>query len=67
MPSPVPAAAIVRVGTLSKTLGSLGGFVAASGDVIDLLINRARPFIFSTGLTPRPRYPHPRPRGGKMR
>ena len=46
------AAVIVRVGTLSKTLGSLGGFVAADGDVIDLLINRARPFIFSTGLTP---------------
>ena len=47
-----PAAVIVRVGTLSKTLGSLGGFVAAGTDVIDLLINRARPFIFSTGLTP---------------
>jgi len=46
------AAVIVRVGTLSKTLGSLGGFVAAGTDVIDLLINRARPFIFSTGLTP---------------
>lgn len=44
--------AAVRVGTLSKALGSMGGFVAASRDVIDLLVNRARPFIFTTGLTP---------------
>ena len=43
---------IVRVGTLSKTLGALGGFVAASRSVIDLLVNAARPFIFSTGLSP---------------
>ena len=42
----------IRVGTLSKTLGSLGGWVAASRKVIDLLVNRARPFIFTTGLTP---------------
>jgi 8-amino-7-oxononanoate synthase len=47
-----PAAVIVRIGTLSKTLGSLGGFVASGSDVIDLLVNRARPFIFSTGLSP---------------
>jgi 8-amino-7-oxononanoate synthase len=43
---------VVRVGTLSKTLGSLGGFVAASRDVIDLIVNRARSYIFSTALTP---------------
>ena len=43
---------VVRVGTLSKTLGSLGGFVAASQGVIDLLVNRSRPYIFSTALTP---------------
>jgi 8-amino-7-oxononanoate synthase len=43
---------LVRVGTLSKTLGSLGGFVAAPQPVIDLLVNRARPYIFSTALSP---------------
>ena len=48
---PVPEG-VIRVGTLSKTLGSLGGFVAASRDVVDLLVNRARPYIFSTALTP---------------
>lgn len=42
----------VRIGTLSKTLGSLGGWVAASTDIIDLLVNRARTFIFTTALTP---------------
>src|SRR4051812_27197667 len=44
--------AMLRVGTLSKTLGSLGGFVAGAGPFIDLLVNRARPFIFTTAPTP---------------
>jgi 8-amino-7-oxononanoate synthase len=42
----------VRVGTLSKTLGSQGGFVVGDRRWIDLLVNRARSFIFSTGLAP---------------
>ncbi|MEZ5383775.1 MAG: 8-amino-7-oxononanoate synthase [Microthrixaceae bacterium] len=43
---------LVRVGTLSKTLGAQGGFVAADSAVVALLVNAARPFIFSTGLSP---------------
>ena len=46
------AGTVVRVGTLSKTLGSLGGFVAASRDIVDLMVNRARSYIFSTAPTP---------------
>jgi 8-amino-7-oxononanoate synthase len=45
-------AEILRVGTLSKTLGSLGGFVAGPRSFIDLMINAARPFIFTTAPTP---------------
>jgi 8-amino-7-oxononanoate synthase len=43
---------VVRVGTMSKTLGAMGGFVAASRDVVDLIVNRARSYIFSTAPTP---------------
>jgi 8-amino-7-oxononanoate synthase len=43
---------LLRMGTLSKALGSLGGFVAGPRAYVDLLCNRARPFIFTTALTP---------------
>jgi 8-amino-7-oxononanoate synthase len=42
----------VRVGTLSKTLGALGGFVAAPRDYADLVVNQARSYIFTTAPTP---------------
>jgi 8-amino-7-oxononanoate synthase len=48
----VDGLSIVRVLTLSKALGSLGGAVAGDRDVVDLVVNRARPFIFTTGLSP---------------
>ncbi len=40
------------MGTLSKALGSFGGFVACSASMRDYLINRCRPFIFATALPP---------------
>ncbi len=42
----------LRVGTLSKTLGSLGGFVAGPAPLVDLVLNRARSFIYSTASSP---------------
>src|SRR5262245_18450356 len=43
---------VLRVGTLSKALGSLGGFVAVIAALVELVVNRARPFIFTTAPTP---------------
>lgn len=43
---------VVQVVTLSKALGSQGGAVAASRQVIETLVNRARPFVFETALAP---------------
>jgi 8-amino-7-oxononanoate synthase len=42
----------LRIGTLSKALGSYGGYVCASRPVIELIRNRARTLIYSTGLPP---------------
>jgi len=42
----------LRVGTLSKTLGSLGGYVAGPAPFVELLENRARSYIFTTAPTP---------------
>lgn len=43
---------IIQMGTLSKAIGGLGGYIAGRRRLIDLLINRARGFIFTTGLPP---------------
>jgi len=42
----------IVMGTLSKALGSVGGYIAGSRVLIDWLINRARSFIYSTALPP---------------
>jgi len=42
----------IQVGTLSKAIGSLGGYVCGSKDLIDYLYHRARPFLFSTSHPP---------------
>ncbi len=51
-PADHPGLLLVRVGTLSKALGALGGFVAGPAALRDLLVNVARPFVFTTGLSP---------------
>jgi 8-amino-7-oxononanoate synthase len=42
----------VHMGTLGKALGSAGAYVAGSRDLVELLVNRARTFVFTTGLAP---------------
>ena len=42
----------IQVGTLSKAIGSLGGYVCGSRELIDFLYHRARPFLFSTSHPP---------------
>ncbi len=42
----------VHMGTFSKALGSYGGYIASSREIIDLIITRGRPFIYSTSLPP---------------
>jgi 8-amino-7-oxononanoate synthase len=46
--TPVP----LQMGTLSKAVGAYGGYLCASAPVIDLIRNRARTLIYSTGLPP---------------
>jgi 8-amino-7-oxononanoate synthase len=52
LPVGLTGLSLLRVGTLSKALGALGGFVAGNAALIDLLVNRSRPFIFTTAPTP---------------
>ena len=42
----------VQMGTLGKALGSAGGYICGAGELIELLVNRARSFIFSTAPVP---------------
>ena len=42
----------IQMGTLSKALGNLGGFIAGSKNLIDYIRNKARSFIYSTALPP---------------
>ncbi|MFP5272908.1 8-amino-7-oxononanoate synthase [Coleofasciculus sp.] len=43
---------LIQMGTLSKALGSLGGYIAGSATLIDFLRNRASSWIYTTGLSP---------------
>ena len=42
----------IQVGTLSKAIGVLGGFIAGPSHLIEWLVNRGRPFLFSTSVPP---------------
>ncbi len=43
---------LIQIGTLSKALGSLGGYIAGSNELIDFLRNRAASWIYTTALSP---------------
>jgi glycine C-acetyltransferase len=47
-----PGRVDVQVGTLSKAIGVLGGFIAGPAHLIQWLVNRGRPFLFSTSAPP---------------
>jgi 8-amino-7-oxononanoate synthase len=49
---PRPAEVPLQMGTLSKAIGSYGGYLCASAPVIDMIRNRARTFVYSTALPP---------------
>lgn len=49
---PLKAQPVAVVGTYSKALGSMGGFVCSSKLFIEYLVNKARTFIYTTGLPP---------------
>jgi len=43
---------IIQMGTLGKAIGAFGAFIAGSSELIELLISKARPFIYTTALPP---------------
>ena len=47
-----PSRVDVQVGTLSKAIGVMGGFIAGPSHLIEWLVNRGRPFLFSTSAPP---------------
>jgi 8-amino-7-oxononanoate synthase len=52
LPKEDPALVPLQMGTLSKALGSYGGYLCASAPIVDLLRSRARSFVYTTGLPP---------------
>ncbi|MBW7957087.1 MAG: 8-amino-7-oxononanoate synthase [Deltaproteobacteria bacterium] len=44
--------AVITMGTLGKALGSFGAFITGSSALIDLMVSKARPFIYTTALPP---------------